>query len=134
MLGKFAASIAKRFDGRSDLAFVNSIPGSDLPADTSGPVLITNGSWNIEAIAQAKNVGDLVDGEPRVTGKKSTNESGVDLCGEWLRKMDFGNPAEFEYLPHVMDRVIAPRRILSRSIPILPEVTDGGMVVRRKCG
>ena len=60
-LGMPTTRIAKRFDGRSDLSFVKFIPSSNLATDTSGPVLISNGSGNIEAIAQAKDVGDLVN-------------------------------------------------------------------------
>ncbi len=133
-LGMPTTRIAKRFDGRSDLAFVKFIPSSNLTTDTSGPVLIANGSGNIEAIAQAKDVGDLVNSEPRVAGKKSAHESGVDLWGEGLRKVDSVNPAEFKYLPHLINRVLAPRWVLRGSIPILPELTNGRMIVRGECG
>ena len=64
-----ATGISQRINSRIDLAFVKLVPNGDLAIDASRPVLIANGSRNIKAIAESEDIGDLVDGEPRVACK-----------------------------------------------------------------
>ena len=65
------ASFAKRFANNVEFVFIESVPLFDRTLDTRRPVFIAYGTWNIEAVAEAENVCDLMNGEPRVAGKKS---------------------------------------------------------------
>ena len=79
-----------------DFVFEKLDPILDAGGHTAGPILVADGTRHIKALAQGKNIRDLVNSEPGIAGKETLDECIVDFRRESAGHFDIRTAAEIE--------------------------------------